>query len=182
MRGNRLHNWLRSLLNGSLTAPGLPFAGSPARGIYNDTTNNRLGIAEGLSLPGGQLVLTAIANVAAPTITPQGTTGATTYGYKIVATNGGGVTIASTEGTTATGNATLDGTNFNRIDWVAPTVTPTGYKVYRTTGGAAQGLIATITSGSTVSLDDTGLVGGGGTAESVNTTGRVRSEEHTSEL
>ncbi len=158
--------------NGSLASPSIAFAASSDRGIYNDTTNNRVGIAEGLSLPGGQLVLTALDNVGTPTITPQGTTGATTYGYKIVATNGAGVTAASTEGTTATGNATLSSSNFNRITWTAVTGA-TGYKVYRTTGAATQGLISTITSGSTVTLDDTGLVGGGETAETVNTTSYV---------
>jgi hypothetical protein len=149
------------IANGTQAAPSLPFTSSTDSGIYRDTTNNRLGIAEGLSLNGGQLVLTALANVSTPTITPQGTTGATTYGYKIVATNGSGVTAASTEGTTATGNATLSSSNFNRISWTAVTGA-TGYTVYRTTGGATQGLISTITLGSTVTLDDTGLVGGGG--------------------
>ena len=96
-----------------------------------------------------------------PTITPQGTTGATSYGYKIVALSRTGYTAASTEGTTATGNATLSATNNNRITWSAITGA-TYYQIYRTTGGATQGIIATV--GSTTTLDDTGLTGGSETA------------------
>jgi hypothetical protein len=96
----------------------------------------------------------------APVITNGGTPGSTTYGYKIVAHYGnGGTTALTAEGTTATGNATLSGTNYNIITWSAVTGA-TSYKVYRTTGGATQGLIATITGA--VTTNDTGIVATGG--------------------
>jgi hypothetical protein len=102
-------------------------------------------------------------------VTPQGTTGAATYGYRVTALGGGGETLAATEGTTATGNATLTGANFNRVTWNALTGA-SGYAIYRTTGGATQGKIGTST---TATFDDTGLaaagaVPGGNTAVSFN--------------
>lgn len=52
-----------------------------------------------------------------PTVTPEGTTGSTTYSYEVVATNAYGSTKPSTSGSTTTGNATLSSTNYNRVAW-----------------------------------------------------------------
>ncbi len=103
----------------------------------------------------------ALATPALPTITPQGTPGATAYSYVIVALAQNGVSAASAAGSTATGNATLSPTDSNRIVWVA-IAGATAYRIYRTVGGATQGLIAT--AGNTTTLDDTGLVGDASTA------------------
>lgn len=100
-----------------------------------------------------------VAAVAQPTVTPVGTPGSTTYGYKVVAITGNGDTVPSTERQTTTGNATLDGTNKNTVTWVAPTALTgviTGYKILRTTGGATQGLIGSV-GASTLTFTDTGL-------------------------
>ena len=105
--------------------------------------------------------LGALDTPALPTITPQGTTGATTYSYKIVAKAQNGVSAASAAGSTATGNATLSTTNKNLIAWVA-IAGATVYDVYRTVGGATQGLIAT--AGNVTSIMDTGLTGDASTA------------------
>jgi hypothetical protein len=114
-----------------------------------------------------------LAAVGAPTVTPQGAGGAETWGYKVVAVDANGKeTAASTEGTTAGGNATLDGTNFNRITWTDVTG-GVSYKIYRTTSGgtpATLGLIGTVASG-VQTFDDTGLVGDASTANATNTTG-----------
>lgn len=91
-------------------------------------------------------------------VTPQGTPGATTYGYKIVGKLANGAnTMPSAEVTTATGNATLDGTNFNRIIWSAVAGIAT-YDVYRTTGGSSppKRLIA---GTALLTFDDTGMAG-----------------------
>ncbi|MBI4330422.1 MAG: hypothetical protein HY673_03970 [Chloroflexi bacterium] len=120
----------------------------------------------------GSITTLALATPGTPTVTPQGTAGATAYGYKIVATVAGRTTPAGAEGTTASGNAALSAGNFNRVTW-SRVPGATGYKVYRTTGGATQGLISTLTSGATLSLDDTGLAGGGETPPTVNTTGHI---------
>jgi len=114
--------------------------------------------------------VSALATAGAPTVTPQGTTGATNYSYKIVAKTGLGHAAVSSAGSTATGNAVLDADNFNRVTWSAVTGART-YDVYRTVGGAAQGMIAEDVTALT--LDDTGLVGDAGTAPTTNTTGVV---------
>ncbi len=119
----------------------------------------------------------------APTVTPQGTTGATSYSYKLVARvkglpNALGVIIeasaktdASTAGSTATGNATLSTSNFNRLTGItAPAGCDDGFDIFRTVGGATQGKIATIAAGVTT-FDDTGFAADGSTAPSTNATG-----------
>jgi hypothetical protein len=92
----------------------------------------------------------------------------------VATVEGGAVyTAASAEGTVA-GVATLSATDKNTVTWVAVT-NATGYKVYRTTAGTTPnttGLIATITSGSTVTVDDTGLVAGAA-APSGGTSGQI---------
>lgn len=109
---------------------------------------------------------------ATPTVSPQGVTGATTYGYRVVAVMPDGSTYdvlgpntgrtaRSAEGTTATGNAALSASNFNRVSWSAYGGAAY-YEVYRTTGGATQGLIATNITGT--QFDDTGIAGTVGSA------------------
>jgi hypothetical protein len=121
---------------------------------------------------GNGIVLNSLTTPGAPTITPQGTTGATTYSYKIVAVMANGQTTdASAAGTTTTGNATLTAGNNNKIDWVAVSGA-FQYRIYRTVGGATQGLISTVTA-PVITKNDTGLAGDGSTAPTVNTTGRV---------
>jgi len=112
--------------------------------------------------------LPALADPSAPTVTPQGVTGATTYTYKIVAMHRHGQTAASAAGSTAIGNAVLSSSNFNRITWTAVTGA-TAYRVYRTVGGATTGQIAIV--GEVLQLDDTGLTGDATTAPTVNSSG-----------
>src|SRR5205823_4759326 len=100
----------------------------------------------------------AVAPPAQPTVVPAGTTGATTYGYKVAAVTGNGDTPLSTERTISNGNANLTAPNGNTVTWVAPTAlsgTITGYKVIRSTGGASQGLLTTV-SAATLTYTDTG--------------------------
>src|SRR6266496_1452724 len=76
--------------------------------------------------------LVVVTTPAAPTVVPQGTPGAATWSYKIVAKQASGVhSAASSAGTTTTGNATLSSTNFNRITW-SVVAGATSYDVYRT--------------------------------------------------
>ena len=119
----------------------------------------------------GALTLTALATPGAPTVTPQGTSGATTYTYRVVATVGGRTTDAGATGSTATGNATLSGSNFNRITW-SDITGATGYDIYRTVGGATQGKIGATARG-VLTLDDTGLAGDAATAPTTNGTGSI---------
>lgn len=101
----------------------------------------------------------ALAVPTAVVVTPQGAAGTTTYGYRVTAIGGGGETTGATEGTTATGNATLTGANFNRVTWTG-VAGENGYAIFRTTGGATQGRIGTVAA-DVVTFDDTGLVAAG---------------------
>jgi len=114
--------------------------------------------------------LTVAAQLPLPTgltVTPTGTTGATSYGYKITALKGGKETEATAEVTTATGNAALSSTNYNAEAWDR-VEDADGYCIYRTTGGATQGYIGRV-GPDTLAFNDTGFVAGIA-APSVNTT------------
>jgi hypothetical protein len=117
------------------------------------------------------LELPSLSTPAVPTITPQGTTGAATWTYRIEALNRNQTSIASTAGSTATGNATLTSSNFNRITWTAVTGA-TAYRIYRTVAGTSPttlGVIALV--GAVLQLDDTGLAGDASTAPTAATGG-----------
>src|SRR3990167_8705063 len=113
----------------------------------------------------------ALASPGSITVTPQGTAGSTSWTYKLVAINATGTTEAGAASSTATGNATLDGTNYNRLTWTAVT-NATGYWVYRTAGGTpptTTGRIVVL--GAVTTFDDDGDAGDSATAPTTNTTG-----------
>jgi fibronectin type 3 domain-containing protein len=91
-----------------------------------------------------------------PTVTPQGVAGTTTYRYRVSAVDANGVeSQASTGGQTTTGNATLDGSNFNRVTWSAVTGA-VSYNVYGRTG--ADGTLLQMKTGvAGLQYDDTGV-------------------------
>lgn len=119
-----------------------------------------------------------------------GTPGATTYTYKIAMKDfAGGTTIASANITTATGNATLTGSNFNRINisnsnFCTGTASGAAFvDIYRTASGgtpSSTGKIGTFTISDCAlrflsqQFDDTGFAGDSATAPTVNTTGGVQ--------
>jgi hypothetical protein len=118
------------------------------------------------------LELPGLSTPTAPTITPQGTTGASTWTYKIEALNADQTSIASAAGSTTTGNATLSATNNNQIVWVAITGAA-AYRIYRTavaTSPTTTGVIA-IVGGSALQFNDTGVAGDLSTAPTVTTGG-----------
>lgn len=95
-----------------------------------------------------------------PTVTPQGTPGSTTWGYKVTAHSSVGETIGSVEGTTSTGAATLGTTDFNRVTWSAIDGAKE-YSVYRTTAGGTPSSTGKLATTSNLQLDDTGLSASG---------------------
>ena len=142
----------------------------------------------------GTLSLKKLGTPAAPTVTPVGATGATTCTYKIVAKSGRRGTAASTGGSSTTSNATLNATNYNSVVFTCVPYA-TSYDIYRTAGGASQGLIANVlqpaavvsafatsvdyaSSSATVTFLDTGLAADGSTAPTVNLTGSVQADLH----
>jgi hypothetical protein len=63
------------------------------------------------------------------TVTPTGTTGSTSYSYRVSAVNAIGETLACVSVATTTGNATLSATNYNAITWSAVSGA-TGYNIW----------------------------------------------------
>jgi hypothetical protein len=112
-----------------------------------------------------------LATVDAPTATPVGITGAVAYGYKVVAKDSSGHAFPSGIGSTSSGNAVLDNSNFNTVEWV-DVPNATSYDVYRTVGGSTQGLIANVAAG-VQTLDDTGLAGDSTLPTNTNTSSGV---------
>ena len=108
----------------------------------------------------GGFINSALSTPAAPTVSTQGTAGSTSYTYAVTAYDGIGETLASTGATIATGAATLNGTNFNRV--VPARVNgAVSYKIYRTASGGTPGttgLIGSLAGGAaSFQFDDTGL-------------------------
>jgi len=118
-----------------------------------------LGGNEGLLAPDGLAVTT------------HGTPGAATYKYKVVAKNAIGHTQGSCEVDIATGNATLDITNYNVLAWTAVTGA-THYDVYLVAAAgnvATAGLLSADLTG--VTYSHKGEAGDGNAAPTSNTTG-----------
>lgn len=133
--------------------------------VYRDTFD-----VTGAALFKGGALFTGLGTPDAPTITPQGTTGAATWTYKISVVNAtGNETVLSANGSTTSGNATLSGTNFNRITWSA-TPGAAAYRIYRVATGTSPnttGYIGTVDAHSTLQFDDTGIGIMGGYSGSV---------------
>jgi mRNA-degrading endonuclease toxin of MazEF toxin-antitoxin module len=89
---------------------------------------------DGTTMPARIISAAAMSVPGTPTITVVGATGAANYGYRVSAITQNGETTAGTGATTATGNATLDATNYNRVSWSA-VAGATGYRGYGRTGG-----------------------------------------------
>lgn len=104
--------------------------------IGNATTGNI--VQQSQTFAGANLTLSVMATPTAPTTAVVGTTGSTSYNYKIVAVNADGTdglpSAAST--TLTTGNATLTTSNYNTVSW--PVVSGAkGYKVLRSVSAGA---------------------------------------------
>lgn len=110
---------------------------------------------------------TTIGSPSGLTVTPTGTTGSTTYKYRVTAVTESGETIPCSEVTSTSGNATLSETNYNALSWTEVD-DATSYNVYRTYGGTTTGLIGTPTD---TTLNDTGLAGDSENVPTEDTTG-----------
>ncbi|MBT9169344.1 MAG: hypothetical protein DDT19_02703 [Syntrophomonadaceae bacterium] len=141
---------------GDVTMPGTGRWNSLGNvGVGTLTPATRFHVAGTTRGEGGAQIL-ALSTPGTPTVTPQGVTGTTVWGYRVTARSVVGETLASVEGRATTGNAILSATNFNRITWSAVSGA-VDYRIYRTTAGgtpSTTGLIGTTTS---LTFDDTGL-------------------------
>jgi hypothetical protein len=118
----------------------------------------------------------------APTVTPTGTTGAATYTYQVRAVLADGSGTFGAPQFTATGNATLDGTNYNLIVWT-PVTGAYSYDVFRTVSTGTPSSVGKINSGPVYndSFADTGLAGAGG-PDPADNTGIVKARFHATTL
>lgn len=109
---------------------------------------------------GGGLVIEPLDTPSAPTVAAQGTTGSTTWAYKVTAFSDTGETLASTATQITDGNATLSNDNYNEITW--STVTgAVAYGVYRTTAGGTPSSTGFLIKVEGVSYNDKGKAGSG---------------------
>lgn len=93
---------------------------------------------------GAITVYTALTTPVGLTVAPQGTAGTTPYSYRINAFNNAGETLACVAVATATGNLTLNSTNYNKIDWTAVSGA-VGYNIYgRKSTGLGETFMATV--------------------------------------
>lgn len=127
------------------------------------------------------LISARVGTIAAPTLATVGTPGSTSYSYECVGVVNGASSLG-TPATITTGSAVLSSTNYNTI--ACPYTTTAyvqTYSVYRTAGGATQGLLfsnlepqslvsdtGVTATGSVPSYDATGLISG---PSIINTTG-----------
>ncbi len=120
----------------------------------------------------GTPLSTNLAVPISPTITQSGSAGSSPWSYAVVAKFNSGLsyTQVGLTGSTATGNATLTGSNYNIV--TTPSVTgSTSCDVYRllaATSPSTLGKIGNVACGS--ALNDTGLAGDGATAPATNST------------
>jgi len=133
-----------------------------------DAGSGDLSVKGDISTLGGNLNLNSLSTPAGVAVTPAGTTGSTTYGYRVSAINGNGETLASTTVSTSSGNSTLSSSDYNHISWSA-VVGATGYKIYGRTAGSEQ-LIGTVNS-PTLYYNDASMTAPSGALPTENTTG-----------
>jgi hypothetical protein len=129
----------------------------------------------------GSIQTTQLATPSAPTVTPTGGSG-TTWGYKIIARDSLGKSIASAEGT-GSGGATLSVSVYNTITWTA-VAGAVSYDVYRSTVGTSpttKGVIGNVLADATLTFTDNNVVGDATNAPTFNTTGNDASTSVTSQ-
>lgn len=123
--------------------------------VQNGTDNlTKVTVSGGIPVASTYTALTTPVNLS---ITPTGTTGSTTYAYRVSAINASGETLACVTVTTTTGNATLSSTNYNALNWDDVT-NATGYVVYGRKPSSINGLGETkLATVSVSAYNDTGV-------------------------
>ena len=108
----------------------------------------------------------AVSTPTAATGSAVGTTGSTTYTYKIASIGvSGAISAATATVTIANGNATLSATNYNSLSWSAPAGTaPAGYVVY----GNNSGSLVPVAIVGTTSWNDYGTISFNGVTSQVD--------------
>ena len=169
--GATSYNVYRTASSGTPSSTGL-ISNVPASAVIGSTfLFTDLGFAGDSSSP----PVTNTSGVATPATPTLGGyfanpgTGATDYKYAVVAVNALGHSAGSPLANAPNGPAALTSTAYIILAFTADPGA-TSYNVYRTTGGASQGLIATILSTAPLVLNDTGLAGDSSSLPVSNTT------------
>lgn len=112
-----------------------------------------------ITVSGGIPTATTFTALTTPTnlaISNQGSAGTTSYSYRVSAYNAVGETLACVSVATATGNATLSASNFNRLTWDAIT-NAVGYIIYGRKASSQNGIGETrLNTTTATTFDDTG--------------------------
>lgn len=151
---------------------GIPHPEQLVIGEYNTAGDEALRVGGTGRFDGGVRTV-RIPTPSAPVVTPVGTTGSTSWAYKVSAVSDVGETSASDGTAIVNGSAVLDSTNYNYITWNEE-IGAMAYNVYRTVAGgtpSSTGLIATVYPGE-LHLEDTGLSASGSVLDE-NTTARI---------
>lgn len=133
----------------------------------------------------GAFQITSITGPTGASVNPVGVTGATSYSYQLVFRDlaGGAVTRNASVITVANGNATLNGSNFNRIQIGSSNFCAQGFSsvdIYRTASAGTPSTTGKIGNFPVTdctplfisqTFDDTGLAGDGTAVPAANTTG-----------
>ncbi len=105
--------------------------------IQNGTDNlTKVTVVGGVPTAATFTALTTPTNL---TVAQGGAAGTTKYDYRVSAYNASGETLACTSVETATGNATLSASNYNKLDWTA-VASAVGYVVYGRKKAADNGI------------------------------------------
>jgi hypothetical protein len=125
------------------------------RALAIDGLNPGRTFTDGTTTSGSPTLVSLLQPPLIPTVTPTGTPGVTTWSYVVTAVNPNGETTASPVGTTATGAATLNTTNYNALGWTADP-DAASYNIYRYNGTVYQLIGNSLTN----SYHDTGAAAG----------------------
>jgi hypothetical protein len=147
-------------------------------GWFDNTANVWKWVSRALEFWGsvrhrGGLLTTGLGAPSGLAVTQVGTAGTTAYTYVVTGVTSAGETVGSTAVQTTTGNAVLDATNSNVLNW-SPMIGAATYNVYRTASAGTPSTTGRIATGVVASTyTDQGAAGNGSAVPTVDVSGRA---------
>lgn len=117
--------------------------------LTGEISSNGLARAQGTYTDSSGVIATA----GAPTVAPQGTTGATTLWYNVLGCGQGICASIGTSTQTTTANATLSATNYVHVSWT-PVAGATSYYLLRNTSNSFSGTLTAVAGRDSTSQPD----------------------------
>jgi hypothetical protein len=161
--------------NGTYAAPSRAYLSDGTSGFWYNPATFHEAHSGPLDSYGSISILAPPSALAAPTVTPTGTPGSTSYTYEVCGSEYAGNSVANCTATktTATGPATINSTNSLLISWM-PIPGATIYQVFRTASGGTPSSTGQVYSnnGGTILLSflDTGVAATGALPSTQTTT------------